>query len=185
MNERPGQKAYHSGRVNAYTCARGGRIALLRLLLCFPLLLLGCARPYQVGDHVLVEWGREGRFYPGFIVEKKSRSTYRVHYEGYPVRWDEDVSLPRIKGRVTGPVTQPPPPKHVRIAQGLDLKQEGESSQLGRYKRGDRIRVRWRGTVYRATVLQVASSTEFKVHYDGHEDAWDEVVPVSRIVTSP
>ncbi len=134
---------------------------------------------------MLVEWGREGHIYPAFIIQRKGTSTYRVHFDGYPARWDEDVPLPRIKGRVTGPVTQPPPPKHVRIAQGLDLKKEGESSQLGRYKEGDRVRVTWRGSVYWALVTEVKSPTEFKVHYEGHEDAWDEVVTVSRIVTTP
>ncbi len=146
--------------------------------------LLGCSRPYQVGDHVLVEWGKKGHIYPAFILAKKSNSIYRVHYEGYPSRWDEDISLPRIKGRVAGTVSQPPPPKHVRRAQGLDIKKKGESSQLGRYKAGDRVRVKWRGSVYRATVVEVKSPTEIKIHYEGHDDAWDEVVPVSRIVTS-
>lgn len=169
----------------AYLTGQGIPAAATLLVLLVSMLVVGCSRPYQVGDHVLVEWGKEGHLYPAFITVRKSSSKYRVHYEGYPSRWDEDVSLPRIKGRVTGAVAQPPPPKHVRRAQGLDTKKKGDGSQLGRYKEGDRVRVTWRGSVYRATVIEVVSPTEFKVHYEGHEDAWDEVVPVSRIVTSP
>ena len=107
--------------------------------------LVGCQRPYQVGDYVLVTWGEKTKeqAYPAFIVAKKSNNIYRVHFEGYPTRWDEDVSLPRILGRVTGPVSQPPPPRKVQIAQGLGESKSGDDSQVGRYKEGDHIRVSW------------------------------------------
>lgn len=154
-------------------------LALLALVV-----LAACSREYRVGDHVLVEWGKEGHVYPAYIIQKKEGSRFRVHYEGYPSRWDEDVALPRIVGRVTGPVNPPPPPKRVRLAQGLDQDKD-EDAPVSRYKEGDHIRVKWRGSVYRATVLEVVNPGEFKVHYDGHEEAWDEVIPVSRIVTSP
>jgi len=163
-----------------------GRLrALLRALLITLALtvLIACARPYQVGDHVLVEWGEEKSLYPAFILERKSKSIYRVHFEGYPSRWDEDVSLPRIKGRVEGPVTQPPPPAFVQRSQGRDKAAEG--GVIGRYEVGDQLRVTWRGSTYRASVLEVVSPTEFLIHYEGHESAWDEVVPVARIVTTP
>lgn len=160
--------------------------ALLRAILvalCF-FVLVGCTSSYRVGDHVLVEWGDEGHVYPAFIIQKKQGSRFRVHYEGYPSRWDEDVPLPRIVGRVTGPVNPPPPPRKVRLAQGLDQDRD-DSAPVSRYKEGDRVRVKWRGSVYRAMVLEVVSPGEFKVHYEGHEEAWDEVIPVSRIVTTP
>lgn len=163
-----------------------GRRPLLRVLLmslCFSV-LAGCSSSYRVGDHVLVEWGDEGHVYPAFIIQKKEGSRFRVHYEGYPSRWDEDVPLPRIVGRVTGPVNPPPPPKKVRLAQGLD-KDRDDSAPVSRYKEGDLVRVKWRGSVYRAVVLEVVSPGEFKVHYEGHEEAWDEVIAVSRIVTTP
>src|SRR5690606_11479143 len=81
-----------------------------------------CARAYQVGDHVLVEWGDEGHVYPGFIVKQKSASVFRVHFEGYPARWDEDVSLPRIRGRA-----------------------DESSAQIGRASCRERVEVRERG----------------------------------------
>lgn len=159
------------------------RLALLWALL-LPLVGLACSRPYQVGDHVLVEWGDEGHLYPAYIVRAKSRSAFRVHFEGYPARFDEDVGLPRIHGRAQSGAPHPPPPRHVRLLQGGDDPSPGEK-QLARYKVGDKVRVSWRGSVYRATVLAVKSPTEFEIHYEGYESAWDEVVPAARIVTTP
>ncbi len=152
-----------------------------RQLFALPLLLLGCSRPYQVGDHVLVEWGEDHLLYTAFITEVRDRSRYRVHYEGYPSRWDEIVDLTRIKGRVSGKVTPSPPPLKVRLARGLKG-QEGENAPVSQFKEGDKIRVKWRNSVYRASVLEVVSATEIRVRYEGHESAWDEVVPVTRIV---
>lgn len=154
------------------------RRSLLLLALSVP--VFGCSRPYQVGDHVLVEWGEDQLLYPAFIIEVKEQSRYRVHYEGYPTRWDEVVPLPRIKGRVEGKVAPPPPPLRVRLATGI--KPEGDNSPVSQFKEGDRIRVKWRESIYPASVIEVVSANEIKVHYDGHENAWDEVVPVSRIV---
>lgn len=155
-----------------------------RPLLFLPLLFLpiGCSRPYQVGDYVLVEWGEDKLLYPAFILELKPGSRFKVHYEGYPSRWDEVVALPRIKGRATGKVNPPPPPLKVRLATGHTPKKKGDQSPVSQFKEGDRISVKWRESVYRASVIEVVSSTEVKVRYEGHEAAWDEVVPVSRIV---
>jgi len=155
----------------------------LALLLVWPG-LVACSRPYRVGDHVLVEWGDESLQYPAYIVEKRSKSAFRVHYEGYPSRWDEVVGLPRIKGWVEGEVIHPPPPKKVRLARGLDGAAP-DDALVSPFKIGEKIRVRWRESDYRATVLDIVSAQELRVHYDGHESAWDEVVPVARIVVTP
>jgi hypothetical protein len=135
-----------------------------------------------VGDHILVEWGEGKLLYPAFIIEKKDNSRYRVHYEGYSARWDELVSLPRIQGLVEGKVTPPPPPLKVRVALGLQPTGMGVPAPISQFKDGDKIRVKWRESVYRASILQVVSATELKVTYEGHEEAWDEVIPVSRVV---
>jgi hypothetical protein len=142
----------------------------------------GCSRPYQVGDHVLVEWGEDLHLYPAFILEVKDKSRFKVHFEGYPSRWDETVQLPRIKGRVEGEVLPPPPPLKVRLASGVSPTAEGERTPVSQFQVGDRIKVKWRESVYRADVMEVVSAGELKVHYEGHESAWDEVVPVTRIV---
>ena len=163
--------------------------------LVLALALLGCAEPYRVGEYVLVEW-EEGRVYPAYIIEASSKSRYRVHYDGYDSRWDEDVSIDRIKGRVEGPVApQPPPPKVARALQTAKatddaapgLPQPAPSASAGAlanpYKPGDRVRLTWRGSIYSATVLEIVAKDKLLVHYDGHENAWDEVVHVERIAS--
>jgi hypothetical protein len=154
------------------------------LLLVIALFVAGaaCSRPYRVGDRVLVEWGEEKLLYPAFIIEEKGKSQYRVHYEGYPSRWDETVGLPRVKGVASGDITPPPPPLKVLVARGLKTRKKGEKAPMSQFKEGDRVRVRWRESIYRAQVLEVVSASSLEVHYEGHESAWDEIVPVSRIV---
>lgn len=145
----------------------------------------GCARPYRIGDYVLVEWGDEGRVYPAYVLALKGNGRYRVHFDGYPARFDEDVTLDRIKGLVEGSPPSPPPPAHVRALLGGDKKKGGESLSLSHYKVGDHLRVRFRGSVYRATVLEVLPGERVKIHYDGHEAVWDEVISADRIVVTP
>ena len=162
------------------------RLRLLALIsvAALSLLLMSCSRPYRIGDHILVEWGEDNLSYPAYIVEKKSKMRFRVHYDGYPARWDEDVGLPRIKGMVEGEVPHPPPPKKVRLARGLDTPELGDTP-VSPFKVGDKIRVLWRESDYRATVLEIVSGKELRVHYEAHEEAWDEVIPVSRVVVTP
>lgn len=143
-------------------------------------LATACKEQYRVGEHVLVEW--EGKDYPAYIIEKKSQARFRVHYEGYDSRWDEDVTLDRIKGRVTRPLPAPPPPDKVARAAGVAPKGSG-TAPVSPYKVGDKVRVKWRGSVYSATVVAVLAPDRFLVHYDGHESAWDETIDIDRIVT--
>lgn len=161
-----------------------GRELHRRMLLVYAscLLATGCSRPYQVGDYVLVEWGEDKLLYPAYIIELRPNARFRVHYEGYPSRWDEVVPLPRIRGLVEGKVNPPPPPQKVRLALGLKSENKGANAPVSQFKVGDRIKVKWRESVYRANVVEVVSASELLVHYDGHEPAWDEVVPVTRIV---
>lgn len=156
------------------------------LTLCATTLVLaGCKKPYRVGEHVLVEWEKEQPPYPAYIIERSGTGRYRVHFDGYDSRWDEDVSLDRILGRVQGPVaTPPPPPKVARAAGVVSPKASGSAGEVAvsPYKEGDRVRVSWRGGVYSATVVKVVAKDRFEVHYEGHEAAWDEVVGVERIL---
>jgi hypothetical protein len=43
--------------------------------------------------------------------------------------------------------------------------------------------VRWRQSVYPATVTDVVAPDRVVVHYHGHEDYWDETIDVARIET--
>jgi hypothetical protein len=154
--------------------------ALLVALLLSALVLTGCKKPYRVGEHVMVEW--DGRDYPAYIIEKKGRTRYRVHFDGYDARWDGDVSLDRIKGRVQGHVTPPPPPANVARAAGINPKASSSAEPVSAYKVGDRVHVSWRGSNYKATIIEVISPTRFRVHYNGYETAWDETIDLDRIV---
>lgn len=171
---------------------RGLQALLLGLSGWGPLLLIGCEQQYRVGEYVWVEWNdHDKRQYPAYVVELKG-SRLRVHYEGYDVRWDEDVTPDRIKGRISGPVTSPPPPPE-KVARSLGLWGVGAASAsasssaaaapggFNPFKVGDRVRVRWRGSVYGAQVIEVLGVDRLRVHYDGHEAAWDEVVDIERI----
>jgi hypothetical protein len=37
--------------------------------------------------------------------------------------------------------------------------------------------------VYNASIVGVVASDRFLIHYDGHESAWDEIIPIDRIVS--
>ena len=167
------------------------RTLVLTLSLALPLGLTlgGCEQPYRIGEFVLVEWEVGQPPYPAYVIATKGNARYRVHYDGYASLWDEDVTLDRIKGRIEGHVFRPPPPKKVQHAQaglqgGSQAKGSASAIAAGQYQVGDRLKVRWRGTVYPATVIGVAGPDKYLVHYDGHENAWDEVVSVHRIIST-
>ena len=154
------------------------------LLLGLALLVAGCKKPYRVGEHVLVEWEKEQPPYPAYITERVGASKYRVHFDGYDSRWDEDVSFDRLLGRVAGIVTAPPPPPKVALAMGVSSpKTAGSAGEMAvsPYREGDRVRVSWRGAVYSAIVIKVIAKDRIEVHYEGHEAAWDEIVSTDRI----
>jgi RNA binding activity-knot of a chromodomain len=152
------------------------RVALAALALMLAL-LAGCKERYRIGDYVWVEW--EGRDYPAYIVDKKGSARFRVHYDGYDARWDEDVTIERVKGRITGPVSPPPPPE--KVARLAGPKGSGTPANAASFKVGDRVRVRWRGSLYTATIVAVVAPDKYLVHYEGYEAAWDETVNADRI----
>jgi hypothetical protein len=56
------------------------------------------------------------------------------------------------------------------------------------YAVGDRVLVEWESNVYPAIIMDAPSPSRFKVHYEGYDTIWDEVVPKGRIrgmVTGP
>jgi hypothetical protein len=157
------------------------RAQVLGVFLALALFATACKKQHRIGEYVLVEW-EEGKLYPAYITEMKSKTRYRVHYDGYDAKWDEDVTLDRIKGVVRGKVVAPPPPKKVERSLGAAAAAAGSASPVSEHKVGDRVRVRWRGSVYQATIINVVERDEYLVHYDGHETAWDEVIKSERIV---
>lgn len=49
------------------------------------------------------------------------------------------------------------------------------------YTVGDHVYVEWEGNDYPAVIIAATSPTKYKVHYDGYDNTWDEVVPRDRI----
>lgn len=164
-------------------------VQAVRRPLCALLVIAGalgvaaCRKPYRVGEYVLVEWVKDAPPYPAYVIEQKGPRRYRVHFEGYEARWDEDVDVDAIQGRVDGPVVSPPPPEQVALAVGMGPRAVGSAAATAPYRVGDRVRVRWRGSIYNASVVGVVASDRFLVHYDGHETAWDEVIDIDRMVS--
>jgi len=50
-----------------------------------------------------------------------------------------------------------------------------------RYDVGDKVLVEWEQNQYPAVILETQGPTKFKVHYEGYDPMWDEVVPVNRM----
>ena len=137
----------------------------------------GCKESYRIGDYVLVDWC-DGQ-YPAYIVEKRGRTRFRVHFDGYESRWDTDVRFEDIRRRLQ---EQPKnmPPLCDKVARALGIKKESDSASA--YRQGARVKVTWRDSVYKATITEILAPDKFKVHYDGHESFWDEVITGDRIV---
>lgn len=142
--------------------------------------LLGCRESYRIGDHVIVEY--DGQHCPGYVIEKKSETRVRVHFDFEGYNWQDDVSVDRLLERVEEPVQGCALPARVRATLGL-LATSKSQAQTSPYRVGDRVRVRWRQSVYPATVTEVRAADTVVVHYHGHEDAWDEAINVDRIET--
>lgn len=170
---------YRAGvTVSGLERSRPWRVVVVIAALALP----ACKRNYRVGEYVMVQWDKETR-YPAYIVDKREDGRYRVHFDRMDSRWDEDVTLDRIKEVLRTPVTPPPPPQSVRDAtERLKPPQASSAAPLARYQAGDHVKVQWRGTKYDATIRSVVTADQFLVHYEGYEDAYDEKVGVDRIV---
>jgi hypothetical protein len=46
---------------------------------------------------------------------------------------------------------------------------------------GDHVDVEWKGAYRPATIIGVVAPGSYRVHYDGHDAEWDEVITESRI----
>ncbi len=46
---------------------------------------------------------------------------------------------------------------------------------------GDDVEVEWKGSWYPASVMELKPQGRYKIHYDGYDNSWDEVVGASRI----
>jgi hypothetical protein len=157
-----------------------GRPALVAGLLLGCCAGAACRESQRIGDQVLVEY--EGRRCPGYVIDKKSDTRFRIHFDFEGYDWEDDVSADHVLGRVQEAVADCPLPPRVRATLGL-VETPKSPDRNSPYRVGDRVRVRWRGSVYPASVTQVLAADTVIVHYQGHEDAWDETINIDRIET--
>jgi hypothetical protein len=147
---------------------------VLAFAVLLPLALAGCKRPYDVGDHVYVEWEKDKK-YPAHIVPgAPGPGKYKVHFDGYDAIWDEIITRDKIRGYVEGAAVSPEPPEKVRAKAMLAV-------QRNIYKIGDVVKVEWHGTMYPARVVGIVGSETYRIHYEGYGNEWDETVGLSRI----
>ncbi len=118
---------------------------------------------------------------PAYIVERRGKTSFRVHFDFEGYAWEDDVSPDRILGLAEPDARSCAMPARIRLMLGLG-RGPTEKARSSPYRVGERLRVRWRGSVYSATVLEVVASDRLRVHYSGHESAWDETITVDRVV---
>ena len=140
--------------------------------------LAQCARRNRIGEHVWVI--QEGVPVRAFIVERTGDARVRVQFEGCDATWQREITTDRITGRVSDAEAARLPARPACAPTSAARK--GDMVGLAvPVKVGDRIRVRWRGSTYNASVAGIVAPDRVLVHYEGFENAWDEVVPIDRI----
>ena len=172
-----------SPRCGAERATVGWRVMTIRFGLALAVsLVVSCKEPYRVGELVIVEF--DDQECPGHIVDVKSRTRFRVHFNFEGHRWEEEVAVNRIVDRASTVTRVCHPPAHVAAALGISAAAKKDAEKRAAYKKGDKIKVTWRNSVYSATVLGVDEGGALRIHYDGYEDAWDETISQDRIVTA-
>jgi hypothetical protein len=140
--------------------------------------LMHCSRRNRVGEHVWVLY--ESRPARAFIVEKTGESRVRVQFESCDTSWQREVTTDKITGRVSESEAAHPPA--VPACAPTNAARKGDAIGLAApYRVGDRIRVKWRGSTYNATIVGVVAPERIRVHYEGLESAWDETITTDRI----
>jgi hypothetical protein len=125
-----------------------------------------------------VEW--DGKRYRAFVVERTGSARLRIQFEGCDSHWQREVPVDSVVARLDDAESSRAP-AIVACAPSGPATKDNAGSAASPYKVSDRVRVRWRGSIYTASVVSVVAPDKFLVHYEGHENAWDEVVPLERI----
>ncbi len=148
------------------------------VVISLALTLAQCSRRNRIGEHIWVM--QEGVPVRAFIIERIGDARVRVQFEGCDTTWQREITTDRIIGRVSDTEAARLPARPACAP--TNAARKGDTIGLGApVKVGDRIRVRWRGSAYNATVAGILASDRVIVHYEGFENAWDEVVPIDRI----
>ncbi len=140
--------------------------------------LTQCSKRNRIGEHVWVV--HEGVPVRAFIVERIGEARIRVQFEGCDATWQREITADRITGRVSDAEATRLPARPA-CAPTSAARKGDPVGLVAPFKVGDRVRVRWRGSTYNASVAGILASDRILVHYEGFENAWDEIVPIDRI----
>lgn len=64
---------------------------------------------------------------------------------------------------------------------GYATKKDDWFAKESQFGKGERVRIEWRGKWYPGQVLQVLGPNRYRIHYDGYDHSWDEVVSDRRL----
>ncbi|WP_438040582.1 hypothetical protein [Sorangium sp. So ce128] len=70
---------------------------------------------------------------------------------------------------------------HEGSARRLRDEEQRASGEGGARKVGDRVEVEWKGSYKPAIITGVVAPGSYRVHFDGYDAQWDEVVTEARI----
>lgn len=162
---------------------------------------------FSAGTPVYVEWN--GGWWDARVLKVLRSDRWRIRYDGWSSRWDEDVGRDRIATR-----TKPPPGRYagrnglglglrgtVLVAVGLVLvaalvafyslsggatlgASPEESAAVGsvtELSAGQAVWIQWNGSWYAGSVLRVDPDGTALVRYDGYSDSFDESVTPDRL----
>ena len=57
-----------------------------------------------------------------------------------------------------------------------------DAGPAAQYTANQKIKINWKGSVYPGVITQVVGKDQYKIHYDGYGNEWDEVIGPNRIM---
>jgi len=148
-------------------------------LCCVIAAACACSRRVRIGEHVWVL--QDESPVRAFVVERTGDARVRVQFEGCDSTWQKEITIDRITGRVSDSESARAPSHPACAPPSAASKGGPTAGPAAPVKVGDRVRVKWRGSTYNASVSGITAPDRVLVHYEGFESAWDEVVPIDRI----
>ena len=155
---------------------------------------------FNVGDQVAVNW--RGTWYAARILSLKSPGLYRVNYDGWSSKWDEDVPVHNIRPAGTVAVTGSKGGSSwgciasfiivaaiiggvlvsIALCGGNAVEATGPPVTAATpLTPGQLVHAQWSNSWYEAEVREVHADGRVTVHYTSYSDASDEAVPRSRL----
>lgn len=128
--------------------------------------------PLRTGQAVAIEW--HGTWYAGHVVAIVSTNSVHVHYDGYDVTSDENVSRSRLRldANITAAHPGPVEPSGTPVTPGTILTP------------GLAVYVVWHGQWWSARVVSLFADGQVVIRYDGYQADADEIVTRDRLLVA-